>query len=193
MGGGKQLLGLVIGHAQQTVVVADDQVAGLDDHAVDGYGHVDLAGAVLVGAAVGDAGREHGEAVPADHRAVADGAVDHDAGKALEFGLAHHDLADERVGEVAARVHHDHVAGLRELQCLVDQQIVARAGADGEGRAGHGGAVVHGAQARAAGRHARHAVADVGHGHFQKLPGQLQAHGAFAFQNLAADHGAVLT
>lgn len=171
--GRQQLFGLFVGHAQQAVVVPDDQVAGLDDHAIDGDGHVDLARAVLVGAAVGDACGEDREAVLAQHSAVADGAVNDDAGKALELGLADHDLADEGVGEVAASVHHDHVTGLGELQGLMDQQVVARPGLDGEGGPGHGRAVMHGAQARAAGRHPRHAVADVGHGHLQELLGQL--------------------
>src|SRR4051794_5940055 len=58
VGGAVDLLRLIEGHADDPVVVADDEVARLDDHAVERDRGVHLAGPVLVGAAMGDAGCE---------------------------------------------------------------------------------------------------------------------------------------
>src|SRR6202035_5737632 len=51
------LLDLVEGNAQQPVAVADDQVAGLDHHAVERDRPTDFSGTGFIGAAMGDAGR----------------------------------------------------------------------------------------------------------------------------------------
>src|SRR4051794_28888661 len=47
--GGEDFLREVERHADEAVVIADDQVARLDDHAVDGDRAVHLAGSALVG------------------------------------------------------------------------------------------------------------------------------------------------
>jgi hypothetical protein len=89
------------------------------------------------------------------------GAVDDDAAQAALDHLRDHQLADDGVGQVAAGVHHEDVARPGEADRLVDHQVVARAGLHRQGGAGEHAAGVHGPQPRAAGRHARHAVADV--------------------------------
>ena len=63
-----------------------------------------------------------------------------------------HDLADDRVGEIAAGIHDDHVARLGEVERLVHHQVVAGPRLHGERRARHAPAAVHRPQARAARR-----------------------------------------
>ena len=55
-------------------------------------------------------------------------------------------------------------------------------------RAGELAGPVHRAQARAAGRHARHAVADVGHGALRKLVDDARVHLALPLEDLETDH-----
>ena len=74
-------LDLVEGHAKHAVIVPEHQVARRDDHAADRDRHIDLARPVLVGAAMGDAGREHRKLLLADVGGVADRAVDDDPGE----------------------------------------------------------------------------------------------------------------
>jgi hypothetical protein len=180
---------LVEGHAQQAVGVADDQVAGMDHHAVDGDRHVDLAGAVLVGAAVRDAGGIEREGAGGRSRRVADCAVEHEAGDAALDRGGGHQFAEQRVGQVAAGVHHDHVARLRHRHRLVDHQVVARAALHGQRGAGQVAALVHRAQARAAGGHARHAVADVGDGQAPEGLTSCALTWRRALEDLESEHG----
>lgn len=44
------------GHAKDAILVVDREISGLDHHALDPDGDIDLAGAVLVGPAMVDAG-----------------------------------------------------------------------------------------------------------------------------------------
>ncbi|KAG0751802.1 hypothetical protein G6F24_014021 [Rhizopus arrhizus] len=111
-----------------------------------------------------------------------------DAGQAALLRVGGHDFADDGVGQVAARFHHHHIARLRQFQRLVHQQIVAGAGAHRQRGAGQRMAVMHGPQARAAGRHARHAVADVGDGKAAELLDDVARDRAFARVNLKTDH-----
>ena len=92
---GIELLDLVERNAKQAVVVADDQVARLDHHAVDCDPHVDLARPVLVGPAVRHARGIHRKAAGADRPEVADGAIDHDAGHSDLLRVGEHQLADQ--------------------------------------------------------------------------------------------------
>ncbi|KEH12307.1 hypothetical protein GY15_21860 [Delftia sp. 670] len=139
-----------------------------------------------------DARGEYREAASTNPCRVADRAVDHDAAQLATHGVSDHDFSDECVGEVAARIHHDHVTWAGQLKCLVEHEVVARAGPDGQRGAGHAPAAVHGAQPRAASRHAGHAVADVGNRHVEIAPGNIQADSALPLQNLKTDHGVVL-
>src|SRR5437899_5469986 len=61
LGGAEDRLHFGERHAQHAVAVAEHEVARLDHHAADGDRNVDLAGAVLVRTAMGDAGGEHGK------------------------------------------------------------------------------------------------------------------------------------
>ena len=76
--------------------------------------------------------------------------------------LHQHHLAHEGVGQVAAGVDDDDVAGLGERDRLVEHQIVARRSFHGQRRAGHAAAAVPGAKPGAACGQSRHAVADIG-------------------------------
>ena len=109
---------------------------GIDGHAADGDRDVDLARAVLVGPAVGEAAGVDREGPLADLGDVADRAVEHHAGHADRRGVEGQDAADERIGAVAVGVDHHHVAGPAELEGAQDREVVAGAGPDGDGGAG---------------------------------------------------------
>src|ERR1700722_3607197 len=77
-GGLVDLLDLVEGNAQQAVAIADDEIAGLDHHAVERDRPADFAGTGLIRAAMGDAGRIDRKTQGAQRVGIPDRAVDHD-------------------------------------------------------------------------------------------------------------------
>src|SRR5665213_248406 len=156
------LLDLIEGNAEQAVGVPDDEVAGLDHHAIDCDGPADFAGPGFIGTAVGDAGGIDRKTQAAQRIGVPDRAVDDDACDLAIDGVADHDFADDRIGQVAAGIDHDDVAGRGDIECLVHHQIVAGARLHRESRAGKDAAGVIGPQPRTAAGQARHAIADVG-------------------------------
>src|SRR6266567_1191142 len=122
LGGAEDRLHFGERHAQHAVAVAEHEVARLDHHAADGDRNVDLAGAVLVRTAMGDAGGEHGKIAGADRGGIPDRAVDDAAGDAAFPRMRHHQLTDDGAGEIAAGVDDDHVARLGEIERLVHHQ-----------------------------------------------------------------------
>jgi hypothetical protein len=77
-------------------------------------------------------------------------------------GIAVHDLADDRIGEIAAGVDHHDIAGRSDIQRLVRHQIIAGARLHGERRTRkHTFAMIRPQPWPAAGQ-ARHAIADIG-------------------------------
>ena len=135
------------------VAIADNEVARRDHHALDRDRHVDLAGAVLVRPAMGDAGGENREIAGMERVVVADRAIDDDAAEAAGFGMRNHHLADQGIGEIAAAIHHDDVAGFGDIERLVHHKIVTGPGLDGEGGAGQHAAAMHRPQRCAARGH----------------------------------------
>ena len=95
---------------------------------------------------------------------VADGAVDDEAAQALADRIADHDLAGDGIGEVAPGVHHDDVAGLGQLQRLVQHQVVTRPGPDGQRRACKVSRPMHRPHSCAERTDARHRIAHIGNG-----------------------------
>ncbi|MNI36851.1 hypothetical protein D3C73_909170 [compost metagenome] len=101
------------------------------------------------------------EAVRFKRGHVADRAVHHHARAAMHLQVALHDFAKHGVRQVAARVHHQHVAGLDLHHGLVDHQVVARSRLDRQRGAHQLAAAVVAVQARDA-LAARQVVAKVG-------------------------------
>lgn len=66
-------------------------------------------------------------------------------------------------------------------QGFVQREVIAGARLDGEREAGNAATRLHGAQARAVGGHAGHAVVDLGHGHVEERNGPVHAVINFAF------------
>ncbi|KAG1530416.1 hypothetical protein G6F50_017333 [Rhizopus delemar] len=97
---GDQAFRVAGGKADQAVFIAHQDVAGLDDLAADGHGHVDFARAVLVGTAGDMATRIAGKAVGFERGHVTDGAINDDAGAAVDLQVALHDLAHHGVGQI---------------------------------------------------------------------------------------------
>lgn len=150
-----------------TVRVGQDDITGIDAHPAAGDGDVDLAGALLIGAAGGGAGAVHGEVPLADLVNVADRAVQHDTGDLLGVPqIGHHDLADQSPGVVFLVGHHQHVPLVAEVQGGVEGQVVPRSALDGVGGAGHhlGLGAAHQADAGVHGTATAHHVGGVGGG-----------------------------
>ena len=159
-----QLLGVLGLDDQDAVAIAHQDVARADDLAAHADGEVDLTGAVLVGTVGDDAlgidGEvgELGQLIP-----VTDTAVDDEAGNAAAAGIGGHDLAAQGAAHAAAGSDDQHVAGLSQIQSLVEHQVVTGGALHGEGGAQQGRGV-HGAKLGLDGGEAVHAVVDVGHG-----------------------------
>ena len=99
-----------------------------------------------------------GKVVLAQRADVTDGAIDHEALHAEALGVRCHDLAHERLCEVAAAIDHEYVAGAAKIERAMNREVVARAGAHGHGGPGHRLRLVIGQKSyRAA--YARHVVA----------------------------------
>ena len=81
---------------------------------------------------MGDSGGKDWKAVGLDPAEIAHSAVNHDAGHPDAHGMRQHQFPDQGIGQVATAVDDDDVTGLGHEQRLVDHQIVARAGLDGE-------------------------------------------------------------
>src|SRR5260221_12637908 len=169
LGRGEDCFRVFLGNGDQAIGVADDDVAGIDRHAADGDGHVDLPRPVLVGAAVRDAARVDGKAALAQLGGIADRAPDHHPADAALLRTRRHQLADDRVVVDAARVDDDDIARLGGVNRLVDEEVVPGRGANRERGAPELGAVVHGPQLRAARVEPLHAVGEVRRHH----PGEL--------------------
>src|SRR5256885_16270660 len=86
------------------------------------FPYTTLFRSVLVGSAVRDARCEYREAASTNPCRVPDRAVDHDAAQLATHGVSDHDFSDECVGEVAPRIHHDHVTWAGQLKCLVEHE-----------------------------------------------------------------------
>ena len=122
-------------NGEDAIRIADDDVARCDALAADGDGDVDLTRAVLVGTPVRDAPSVNGEVRALGGIAIANGAIDHESGDALPHGQAEHDLAHDRVGEVAGGVDDDHVACTSEIDRFVRHEVVTRSRSHRDGRA----------------------------------------------------------
>jgi hypothetical protein len=97
--------------------------------------------------------------------------------------MSQHQFADQRVGEVAARIHHDDVTRLRQGEGFVNHQIIARPGLHRQrGTSEHAGAV-HRPQARTAGGEPRHHVTDIGGGQRAEALDHRSLHGAAPWQD----------
>src|SRR5690606_21920491 len=105
-------VGVVRGHHRDTVRVGHDDVPGADDLPAAADGDVDLAGAVLVGAARHDARGPDGEVGVEHHPEVAHRTVGDHAGEALALAGDADETAVARVLGVALRADHQHVTGL---------------------------------------------------------------------------------
>src|SRR5919206_4069890 len=71
-------LGIGVGDADQSVVVADDKISRLDHHSFEGDRPVDFAGTVLVRTSMRDPRREHRKTVLAHPTVITNSAVDDD-------------------------------------------------------------------------------------------------------------------
>src|SRR5690606_6578282 len=84
-------------NAQQSVLVADDQIAGLDDHSAQADRHIDFAGPVLIRSAMRDACRIHRKVAFSNDSHVAYRTIDHYARNTFSLGGAGHEFADDGV------------------------------------------------------------------------------------------------
>jgi len=175
--------------ADDAIAVADDQVAGFDHHPFDCNRHVDFTWAVLVGPAMGDAGCEDRKVAGMQRIEVAYRAVDHDPADAAGFCVRHHHFADQGIGEIAAAVNYDDIAGLGDVEGFVDHEIVAGPGFDREGGTCERAAAVHRPKRCASRRHPRHRIADIGNRQLAKFCDGCRIHLAFAFADLESNHG----
>lgn len=76
-----------------------------------------------------------GEVPLPEGRAVADRAVDDEAGAAAQQRVLQEQLADQGIVQVATPIDHQHVAGLHVHHRLVDGEVVAGTRLDGHGGA----------------------------------------------------------
>ena len=98
-------------------------------------GVVDLAGPAVQRPDRADAAREDREVLERlDVGQVADQAVDHEALDAAVAGLRGDEVAQDAVHHRRAGVDDDDVAGLGDVQALVDHQVVAGVDLDRAGR-----------------------------------------------------------
>ena len=129
------------------VIVGQDEVAWTDRDAAQRDRRVDRAAAHGGGASGGMAPAEDGEVGPAGEGGdVTDGAVDDDAGDALEAGGPGEQLADHGGFGPAAGIDHDHVARARHGDGVVDGAVVQGLAAGGDGRPGQPPAGPEGAE-----------------------------------------------
>src|SRR5258708_8855872 len=138
---------------------ADDKGAGSDHTPVDRDGTSDLAGSRPHRTAMGDARRIDRKLLPADCTGIPYRSVDDDATETTPPRIRDHDLADDRIGEIAAGIDHHDVSAQADVERPVNHPIVARPGLNREaGSAQHSPGVI-GPQPRSASRQSRHAVA----------------------------------
>ena len=109
---------------RDTIVVADNDVTRHDDRAAARDRNVDLTRTILVAAPRTHGAAERGEAQVRDPFDVANRAIDHDPTKLLGRGRAAHQVPEDRCGRASERVHDDDVTWLRDVECLVNHEIV---------------------------------------------------------------------
>ena len=102
--------------------------------------------------------------------------------------MRRHQFADERVGQVAAAIDHDDIAGLGHVERLVHHEIVAGPGLDRQRGPGEHARFVNRPQRRPAGGHARHRVADIGDGQRAEPGDDAGIDLARALANPESDH-----
>jgi hypothetical protein len=119
---------------------------------------------------------------------VADRAIDDDAGDPTPLRMRCHHLADQRIGEVAAPVHNDDIAGLGDVERLVDHEVVAGPGLDRECGTGEHAALVDRSKCCAARGHPRHGIADICAGQLTEFRDNFRINLAHAFANLKSNH-----
>lgn len=116
-----------------SIFVAHDDVARIDDLAADRNGDVQFARAVLVGATVDDATRVAREVF--ERGDVSNRTVDNEADATMLLGVQLDEFANECVMRFAPAINDEYMAGLQHRQGLVDHQVVTGTALYGKGRA----------------------------------------------------------
>lgn len=120
--------------------------------------------------------------------AVTDCAVDNDSAEAALNRVRHHQLPDNRVGEIAASIDNDDVTGFRNIKRLVDHKIIARASLHRNCRTYHHAAGIVGTKSRTTCRHAAHDIANIGNGQSTKGIYPFCLDLTFTFANAESNH-----
>ena len=136
---GDDLGGALARHDRDAVLVADEDVAGVDGHAADDDRKADLARPVLERRVRRQAAREDRHADLVDAVDVAHHAVGDAGDDALVARHAEQDVADDRRLLVVAGLDHHHVARLRIVDRRIRREVVARPAAHGQRHAGERG------------------------------------------------------
>src|SRR5690606_24934059 len=104
----------------------------MDDLPAYRYGHIHGARAVLVGATMRVSAGVARKVVVLEGRYVANGPVHDETHAASLLQVSLHDLAHARIGQLAAGIHDQYMAGLDQRHGLVDEEVVTRPRLDGE-------------------------------------------------------------
>src|SRR4051812_47589021 len=161
VGGRVDHLGVGKRNANQPVIVANDQIPWLDHHAVNGDYPVHFAGTILVGTAMRNARCEDRKIVLADPAVITNGPIDDHACHSDLLRMGEHELAQDRVGQVAAGIDDQNVARFSPVESGMNHEVVAGALFDGQSWTGEDTARVERPETRPSMGHSGHRVANV--------------------------------
>jgi hypothetical protein len=131
----EQFCGDLLGDDHHAGRIRDDQIARVHHHAAAADRVIDLSGAAMKRPNRRSPAREDREIELLNRRQVAHQPVDHKTRDAAMLSLGRDQIAEDGIHVRPARVNHDYVAGLRNIQRLVHHQVVAGKALDRAGGA----------------------------------------------------------
>src|SRR5205823_405266 len=125
-GAGYRFLRVLARHADDSVSVRNDQIAGIDDDAVAADRHVDHAMPLLVRPDRGNCGGPHRKPELRERVGVANAALHDDAGQAFLQRVASRHIAPLCPRVLTRAYDHEHISALGEIEGAMHHQVVAR-------------------------------------------------------------------
>ena len=137
-GGIRNLIGLIRADEQDSVLIPDHDVAGIDDLATHGHGDVDLTRPVFIRPVGARRPGIHWEILHGGKTfSIPDGTVADDAANPPALAVGGHQLAKDGPVCEPAGVNDDHVPPLRQVHGGVEHQVVALGKPNREGGPQH--------------------------------------------------------
>src|SRR3546814_12269424 len=109
-----------------TTLFRSYQIAGLDDHAVQADGYIDLSRSILVRATVRDAAGIDGKIAFSDRFGVSNCTVNDNSAELAALCRCGHDFAYYGVGQDATGIYDDHIARRGHSKRLGNLQVITR-------------------------------------------------------------------